>query len=450
MTNTSPSLPKSQQKHLDRGKTLFVIVAALLIDLLAFTIILPLFPRLLKYYDDSEPSASLYRTIHAWVTHFRRGVSTEERLDIILFGGLVGSLYSFLQFCSAPVIGRLSDAYGRRTVLLWSMLGNALSMGLWMFADSFEVFLLSRIIGGLTEGNVQMSIAMISDISDASNRSKALALVGIAFSVGFTTGPPLGAYFASINLKDHFPSLPINSYSTPALFALVLIIVETVYMLVALPETLNRGKSDADLMNPVQEQGRAKQSLFSLSFVHFVFLFMFSGMEFTLTFLTYDRFGFTNAQQGKLLAFMGVLTALIQGGYVRRVKNKERSLVLQGIGSCSIGLYCIGVLAQTSILWLYVGVAFLAITSGTVVTCLTALASFEAASDDSDRGKVLGWFRSSGQLGRCMGPLVACTGYWILGSRGCYWLVSVGMAGLAFLTTALITKPHSVSKIKKD
>lgn len=84
----------------------------------------------------------------------------------------------------------MSDKYGRRPVLLVSMLGNALSMILWIFGDSFVLFVWSRIIGGLTEGNVQMSIAMISDISTEETRSRSLALVGICFAVGFSFGPP--------------------------------------------------------------------------------------------------------------------------------------------------------------------------------------------------------------------------------------------------------------------
>jgi predicted MFS family arabinose efflux permease len=82
------------------------------------------------------------------------------------------------------------------------MIGNALSMALWIFSASFPVFLLSRIIGGLTEGNVQMSIAMITDITTPETRSRGLALVGIAFALGFTVGPPLGAFFASIDLFE--------------------------------------------------------------------------------------------------------------------------------------------------------------------------------------------------------------------------------------------------------
>ena len=82
-----------------------------------------------------------------------------------------------MQFLFSPLIGSLSDRYGRRKVLLLSMIGNALSMALWVFAKSFSVFVLSRIVGGLTEGNVQMSIAMISDLTPPETRSKHLVCI---------------------------------------------------------------------------------------------------------------------------------------------------------------------------------------------------------------------------------------------------------------------------------
>ncbi|KAJ2992360.1 hypothetical protein HDV02_003106 [Globomyces sp. JEL0801] len=291
-------------------------------------------------------------------------------------------------------------------------------------------------LGGLTEGNVQMSIAMISDISDSTNRSKTLALVGICFAVGFTLGPPLGAYMTNINLKEYFPTLPINSYSSPALFAFILIIIETIYLLVALPETLNFKKETNEKSNRL-DSNTNPQSLTHLSIIHFLFLFVFSGMEFTLTFLTYDRFQFSNTEQGKLLAFFGILTAIVQGGYVRRVS---------GILSCGIGLLIIGLLAKTELIYLYLGSAFMAFTSGTVVTSLTSLVSL---ADHQKQGETLGYFRSAGQLGRCLGPMVACSGYWVLGSTQLYTVSGIWMVVLAGISW-LIVPSKFVKGFKQD
>ncbi|KAJ3208565.1 hypothetical protein HDU82_002260, partial [Entophlyctis luteolus] len=287
-------------------RSLTTIFIALLIDILAFTIILPLFPRILDYYNtvDGADTDSFYYHALVLVRQFRTAIGgTGSRLDIVLFGGFIGSLFSFLQFVSSPIIGSLSDKYGRKTILLLSMIGNALSMLLWIFSKSFFLFVMSRVVGGLTEGNVQMSIAMISDITTPETRSRGLALVGIAFSLGFTVGPPIGAYFASFDLLDKFPVLRaygINSFSSPAIFALILIVVETAYMAAFLPETLNFKKESSSTAGKAPEAKKsssaakasertAESTLNLLSLVHFLFLFCFSGMEFTLTFLTYDR-----------------------------------------------------------------------------------------------------------------------------------------------------------------
>ncbi|KAJ3107539.1 hypothetical protein HDU97_003844 [Phlyctochytrium planicorne] len=465
-------------------KSLTTIFIALLIDILAFTIILPLLPRLLDHYEktDGQDKNSFFYLILTWIRQFRTAIGgTGSRMDIVLFGGIVGSLFSFLQFVSSPFIGSLSDRYGRKNVLLISMIGNAISMLLWIFSKSFVVFVLSRVVGGLTEGNVQMSIAMISDITTEQTRSRGLALVGIAFSLGFTVGPPLGAYFASLDLIKLFPFLEaysVNSYSSPALFAFVLIIVETVYMAIALPETLNFKKTSppskattaSEESKPLLKKAEAgsplkgKALLWRLSLIHFLFLFLFSGMEFTLTFLTHDRFHFTHLEQGKYLGYIGIVTALVQGGYVRRVAHRsvsEKTLVIQGIITCGLGLGILGAFATTR-LWLYVGATFLAFTSGTVVTSLTSLASLVGNSsegtqdagalphpDESKQGKILGEFRSLGQLGRSIGPLLACSGYWVLGSKAAYTIYAASMFFVAFLAMTIIPTTPLKKKVLK-
>ncbi|KAI9324180.1 major facilitator superfamily domain-containing protein [Zopfochytrium polystomum] len=506
-SNSNRSRSTSQANDKFVNKCLRVIFIALLIDILAFTIILPLFPRILEHYDrvDGANESSAYYQMLSIVRKFKESIgATGSRMDIVIFGGLLGSLFSFLQFVSSPFIGSLSDRYGRKNVLLISMIGNAVSMGLWIVSKSFLVFVLSRVVGGLTEGNVQMSIAMISDITTRETRSRGLALVGIAFSIGFTVGPPLGAYFASVDLIKVFPALegwPINSYSSPALFAFVLIVIESIYMAIALPETLNfkkkrhsvapakslatsdpsasdAGDSTLRKRSTKKDQGASKESANAttpvaiptatpnqLSLLHFLFLFFFSGMEFTLTFLTHDRFQFTHVQQGKYLAMLGILSACVQGGYVRRFAHKlvaERDIVVQGMISCAMGLGCIGLLAvppaqytgqPIGAAWLYVGGMCLGFTSGTVVTTLTSLASLatglrkpagpdhdedEEIDEGSDRGRVLGTFRSLGQLGRSLGPLAACSAYWLLGSKIAYGVSAVLILLLSVYSDAIL------------
>ncbi|RKP03663.1 hypothetical protein CXG81DRAFT_7954, partial [Caulochytrium protostelioides] len=439
------------------------IFSALLLDILAFTVILPLFPQLLRYYEqtDGRDAGSLYATCLDVVKQVQRaaGVAPQSRLDIILLGGLLGSWFALLQFLISPWIGRLSDRYGRRPILLVSMLGNAVSMFLWLIATSFPMFVLSRTIGGLTEGNVQISQAMIADVTDATSRPRGMALVGIAFSLGFTAGPPLGAYFTSLDVTRALPFLAswgAYEFSGPALFALVLIAVEAVYLLVGMPETRGyrldgdgtiaaSGPSSAKATTTTTppavaeaaagatalDPAAATRALRRLGGLHCAYLFLFSGMEFTLTFLTFDRFGYSRTQQGMLLGAMGLLSAAVMGGYTRRAtaRQGERRMAQQGMAAGAAGL---AVLARAhSPARLRLAAALLAFTSATVSSSLASWASLLAPHAAGHHGAVLGRFRSIGQLGRALGPLTAAVTYWMLGSDVCY---TIGAVALALLT----------------
>ncbi|GAB5589599.1 hypothetical protein Unana1_04499 [Umbelopsis nana] len=342
------------------------------------------------------------------------------------------------------------------------MIGNLVSTALWTCARSFNVFLWARIVGGLSEGNVQLSIAIISDVTDEQNRSKGLALVGIAFAIAFTIGPALGAYFASFNLSTISPALVkygIYEFSSPALVALALLSIEVLYIVAYLPETYNLRRKE-EKSNEKQDKQReivpqVSQQLSNLKIlnaIHGLHLFIFSGMEFILVFLTFDIFDYTNMQQGKLLGFIGIMSSLIQGGYVRRKAHAvgEKRIVLQGVISCTCGLVMFTVIAvlRDGISWLFAGAFFFAITSGTVVSCLTSLASMQCTDSDPrlTRGHALGVFRSSGQLGRAFGPLVACGVYWAYGPVVCY---GSGAMCMLFITAAVIAYVPQPQKSQK-
>ena len=220
---------------------------------------LPLFPRLINDFVSKEAlisSASptilshtlsfvrsIRQTLLSYSTSSSISTASTEHWDLTLLGGLLASLFSLCQFVVSPRLGALSDTYGRRKILLISMMGNLLSAVLWLTANTFGKFVLSRLAGGLSEGNVQLSILCISDVTTSANRSKSLAMVGIAFAVAFTVGPSIGAFLASrvigtgsrINVMGK--DIELNGYAVPALATIVLLIVETSYLYLYLPET---------------------------------------------------------------------------------------------------------------------------------------------------------------------------------------------------------------------
>ncbi|KAI8338751.1 major facilitator superfamily domain-containing protein [Chlamydoabsidia padenii] len=330
------------------------------------------------------------------------------------------------------------------------MVFNIISTSIWLVARSFSLFLLARIVAGLSEGNVQLSIAIISDVTSPESRSRNMAMVGIAFATAFTFGPPLGAWFASIDLSqtwlaDVVPGL--YPYSMAALIGLVLLLIETMYLITYLPETAFNSPTtsppqDTKTTSPPSDKGT---SIDRLNWIQCVFTFLFSGMEFTLVFLTFDVLDYSHMQQGKLLGFMGILSALIQGGYVRRQKAAgEKRLVVQGMLFGAIGLGCLAMVgSHTTRWWLYGGVGCLAMTSGTVVNCLTSLASMHC-QHEKEKGKILGVFRSFGQLGRACGPLSACAIYWLFGPTLCYTTGAITMGCLLLISLVVIPNPHIV------
>ena len=198
----------------------------------------------------------------------------------------------------------------------------------------------------------------------------------------------------------------------------------------------------------------------NLAVASFLYLFFFSGIEFTLTFLTFDRFNFTNMEQGKMLGSIGILSSLIQGGYVRRMAYKvgEKTIVLQGIMACCLGSALFGI-TGTFLDVGYSEYSFIAacigfsIASATVVNCMTSLYSLlpdkEGQIRDEEQGEHLGTFRSYGQLGRSFGPLIFCALYWGLGSITSYLLGSVGILLAGIIVSVGVVSPP-INKVKTN
>ncbi|EAQ89880.1 hypothetical protein CHGG_06499 [Chaetomium globosum CBS 148.51] len=435
-----------------RKRVLRVIFISLLLDLISFTFILPLFPKLLEFYRNAEapldtgapPSKTLLSSLLGYLNAYKAAFARpiDSRYDIVLLGGALGSLFSLLQAIASPIIGRLSDKYGRRNALLASMAGNILSVLLWVMAVDFRTFLASRIVGGLSEGNVQLATAIATDISDANSRGSTMALIGACFSIAFTFGPALGAWLSSI------ATVAANPFATAAGVSLFLIVTETVYLYLSLPETLpsmsntatEKKMERAAAARPVQRTN----SHFLLNLVHMTFLLFFSGMEFSLPFMTYDLFEYTSARNGGLLGYIGLVASILQGGVTRRLPPLLSVRI--GVVSCLLSFALLARISSVS--GLYLAATGLATTSATVVTGLNALSSFEASEDE--RGGKLGILRSWGQLGRGLGPVLFTSVYWWAGREMAYTMGAVGIAGVCTLTLLGLKTPPASLKQKKE
>ena len=433
--------PVSEQ---DAKRALRIVFLTVFLDMAGFSIIFPLYPSMLTYYLHVQESAGLLGGIvHALEAFSAYIGANAENGPVVLFGGFLGSMYALLQFVCAPIMGSLSDRHGRRPILLFSIGGLSLSYLLWVFAGEFSVLILARFIGGLMSGNISTASAVIADVTPDERRSRGMAVLGLAVGLGFMLGPALGGIMYAFDLSRYWPGLAhygVNPYSMAALAAFLLTAMNWVSVLTSLRETRRVGAPSTALarrpVNPLallQTESYPGVSLTNL--IYFVFLLAFSGMEFSLTFLATDRFGYGPKQITIMFLFIGVVLALMQGSYVRTRSGVlgPRRMGLHGLLLGIPGLAIVGY--APSVLLFYVGLLFMAAGSAQVRPCLSALVSLY--TPEGEQGRILGVFRSLESLARAIGPLVACVLNWRLGASLAYYVAAAVMTIPVILARSL-------------
>ena len=403
-----------------------VLFLTVFVDLVGFSIIFPLFPEMLEHYADAGAD-SFFGSLIANLAELSGEGEPEDKkfYATVLFGGILGSLYSILQFLFAPMWGRLSDRIGRRPVLLITIGGLCVSYLVWIFSHSFLLLIISRVLGGAMGGNISVATAAMADSTDKKNRAKGMGMIGMAFGLGFILGPAIGALLSGFELDKALPGMGFNPFSAAAGGAFLLSLWNLSWVMRSFKESL-----------PEQERGKAHQAGRPISplklfrgfdlpgvsrtnLVYFIFLVAFAGMEFTLTFLAKDRFKYDSHDMMWIFIFVGLIIALVQGGVVRRMAPKmgEKKVSLYGLALLVPGLLVVGTAGSQGLF--YLGLALLAVGSALATPCLTALASLYTPADR--QGEVLGTFRSLGALARAVGPILACAAYWKLGSEWPYY-----------------------------
>ena len=408
--------------------TIRIVFLVVFLDIIGFSIIFPLFPALSEYYlqerGDHIFLQLFFRLLHSMSDFF--SLPTSSHTQTVLFGILMGSLYSLLQFIMAPFWGGLSDRWGRRKTLLFTSVGLALSYLLWIFSASFGLLLLARTLGGMMSGNISVASAAVADVTSLKDRSKGMAAIGVALALGFILGPAIGGLSGMWNWAESYPQAlywGINPFSAPALFAFLLGVFNVFLIARKFKETHDpthsrtyegRTASLKILWQGVFGKGLANR----VNVAYFFFICIFSGMEFTLTFLAVERLGYTSMDNASMFVFIGLLLVLVQGGFVRRKAHSvgDKAMVCVGMVLLIPALFVISYARST--LLLYVGLTLLSFGSAMIVPCLTALASIY--SPRQIQGKALGIFRSLGALGRVLGPLLAGPLYWIYGPQKAY------------------------------
>lgn len=301
--NTSPS--SEEKLDFKRIMPIFVIV---LIDLLGLTIIIPLLP--------------LYATSFG-----------ADALTI----GLLGAAYPLMQFIGAPLLGRLSDRYGRKPVLVVSQIGTLIGFLVLGFANTLWALFLARIIDGLSGANISTAQAAIADSTTEKTRTQGLGLLGAAFGLGFIIGPIIAVIALAVSN---------NNYAVPAFVAAGFSLISILLTWFWLPETLSAERRGVASTNkPAFSFGALFQALAHpqvglLLILIFAQQIAFGGYEQLFSLFTLNRLGLNASGNGVVFVFIGLIVVAVQGGFIGPWSRRfgDRRLVYFGLGALAVGL----------------------------------------------------------------------------------------------------------------
>lgn len=373
-----------------KNSSLFTIFLIVFVDLLGFGIVLPLLPYIAEQYEASPFTI-----------------------------GILGGTYSLFQLISGPILGRLSDRYGRRKLLAISQFGSAIGFGLLGFANALPLIFLSRIIDGITGGNISIAQAYIADITTTENRAKGMGILGAAFGLGFVFGPAIGGFLARFG------------YAYPAYFAMVIALLTVILTLFTLPETVK--------VEEAQKSPRTKLALSDFMSIvrspHIGYLVIsffllnssFSILHGTFALWTERKFGFGPEQNGYIFAFIGIVAVIAQLKLLPFLVKRfhEKKLLNYSTLFFAAGFFLLPAIPNP---WfLMVTQTLIVIGNSMANPSIQALASEHVAKEKY--GETMGILQSAGSLGRIVGPVLGGYLFGALGIDSPFY-VAAGVIGL--------------------
>jgi DHA1 family tetracycline resistance protein-like MFS transporter len=396
------------------NKRLFSILLVVFIDLLGFSLILPLLP----YYAETF-NASQFTT------------------------GLLIAVYALMQLIGAPILGRLSDRYGRRPILLVSVFGTFIGFLLFGFATTLWMLFAARILDGITGGNLSVAQAYISDVTDAKNRAKGLGLIGAAFGLGFIIGPVTGGILSQYG------------YNVPAFVAAGLSLINLVLIYAWLPESLTKER--------LAQAGEKKQpkvtfdALFAalkrpftgpILITRFFFGLAFAIFQTIFSLYALAKFNLTARDTGFVLTYVGILSVFVQAFLVGRLTAHFRDDVLITFSVALMAVSLLGWALAPSVFWLLVVLTPIAISGGTLNTLLSSTLTKAVAPQEV--GGILGLSASVESSTRIIAPilggaLLERVGAWSPGAFG-----AIVMVGVTVYVAVKIYNHPSVVNLKQE
>lgn len=349
------------------NKRLFSVIFVVFVDLLGFGLILPLLP----YYAETF-GASDFTT------------------------GLLVAAYAAMQLIGAPILGRLSDRFGRRPILLVSIFGTFLGFILLGFANSLWILFASRILDGFTGGNLSVAQAYISDVTDEKNRSKGLGLVGAAFGIGFIIGPATGGFLSQWG------------YAVPAFLAAGLAFINLGLVAFWLPESLTPEKratmTEKKPSVNLSALWKALQRPFSgsLLITRFFFGLPFAIFQTIFSLYALKKFELGAQETGLVLAYVGLLSVFVQAFLIGRLTQRFREDILIPVAVVVMAFSLLGWAFAPTVVWLLIVLTPTAIAGGVLNTILAS--TLTKAVEPQEVGGILGLSTSIESLTRVIAP----------------------------------------------
>jgi len=346
------------------------IFITMLIDITGWGIIIPVIPKLIK------------ELIHGDISEAAK------------YGGWLTFAYAFTQFIFAPVLGNLSDKFGRRPVILFSLLGFALDYLFLSVAPTITWLFVGRIIAGITGASITTASAYIADVSTPENRAKNFGMIGAAFGLGFIIGPVFGGYLGQFGSR------------VPFIAAAILCMVNFLYGLFILPESLateNRRDFNWKRANPVGAFMNLRKHKALLGFMLAIFILYIGShaIQSNWSYYTMYRFQWDEKMVGISLGIIGLLVGIVQGGLVRWLNPKignEKSIYL-GISLYTIGLFLFATATQSWMVFVFLVPYCL---GGIAGPAMQSVISSKASA--SEQGEIQGIMTSLMSASTIIGP----------------------------------------------
>ena len=363
---TNIAFPKMNNK-----KAIGVVFLTTFLDLLGFGLIIPILPLFTKELG-----------------------ATDAQI------GLIAAVYALMNFSFSPLWGRLSDRYGRRPIILVSVLITALAYVVFAQAHNLWILLASRILSGIGSANIGAAQAYVGDVTEPKERAKTMGLIGAAFGLGFIAGPPIGGY-----IKELY-GIGVLGYTTAGLS-----MVNFALAYFFLPESLKKELRTKvvkveNIFNSLWEQLK-KPQIGKIFVINILMIIAFSMMQVSAALIWKEESGLDGIGIGKLFMFIGLCSAIVQGVLVGPISKRfgERQMLAIGLTILVVGLAAMPhVQADRLVPYQYIDIALIALAIGFINPALMSLVTLYASP--KELGYVTGLFQSFGSLGRAIGPTV--------------------------------------------